>query len=140
MSELNLVARVRALHINEANGYTPGLCHCNECVETMDLLSTIDGLPEKHLLKLGDSGWSIEHPLACRVELADRGLTLHDCELHQQVQSILTDGRPRDLADNTYEVEWRDARVMVHGKGDSTWYPLRDDHDPTSESFRSPGT
>lgn len=143
MAELNLVERVKALHTTAKDRPTvqtcaPGECGCEECVETMDIFSTLDGLPDTHLLKLGEDGWAMEHPIPCRMELAVRGLTLHDCELHKQVHSILSDGRPRHLAENTYEVEWREAKLMVHGKGDSTWYPLRDQHDPTSESFRSP--
>lgn len=31
-----LKSRVRALHVNERNGYGPGDCHCEECCETMD--------------------------------------------------------------------------------------------------------
>lgn len=140
MSELDFVKRVKALHVNEANGYGPGDCHCDECVETMDILSTLDGLPDTHLLKLGESGWAIEHPVACRLELAVRGLTLHDCELHEQAHTILQDNKPGHLALNTYEIEYRDGELQVHGKGDSTWYPLRRPVDPVSESYRSPGT
>lgn len=141
MSELNLTDRVRALHIHEENGYGPGDCHCEACVETMDILKSLDGLPSVHLLKLGgpDEGWSMEHPLACRIELDARGLTLHDCELHQQVQSILREGRlPSHLVPSTYEVEYHDTiRVRKTLGGGGAWWPLREEHDPTSESFRS---
>jgi hypothetical protein len=142
VSELNLVERVRALHVNEKNGYGPGDCHCDECVETMDILSTIDGLPDKHLLKMGDDGWAIEHPVACRLELAVRGLTLHDCEIHKQAHSILHEGKPGHLVASTYELEYRDGALSVRSTlgGGGKWWPLREPHDPVSHNARSPGT
>lgn len=33
-----LVDDVRRLHVNGANGYGPGDCHCEECQDTMDRL------------------------------------------------------------------------------------------------------
>lgn len=138
--ELNLVERVKALHVSEENGYGPGDCHCDQCVETMDILKTIDGLPETHLLKLGDDGWAIEHPLACRMELAVGGLTLHDCELHKQAHSMLVGGKPGHLASGTYELEFRDEEVSVRSTlgGGGKWWPLRHENDPVSQSSRSP--
>jgi hypothetical protein len=142
VSELNLVERVQALHTNEQGGVTPGLCHCEACVETMDILKTIDSLPDMHLLKMGDDGWAIEHPLACRLDLVVRGLTLHDCELHKQAHSILHDGKPGHLVASTYELEYQEGEgVVVRSTlgGGGKWWPLKEPHDPVSQSSRSPG-
>lgn len=37
-----LADRVRALHVNERNGYGPGDCHCDDCCDTMVTLSELE--------------------------------------------------------------------------------------------------
>lgn len=69
---------------------------CNEAADEIERLKAIvDAIPDKddplgwvhrvaammdqpHVLKLGADGWSIEHPIGCRLD----GHTLHECPHH----------------------------------------------------------
>lgn len=145
----NLEHRVRNLHVNDQRSeagarVAPGDCGCWECTETMDIIRAIDKQPRQHLLKLGDDGWSIEHPLACRLARGAMGETLHDCDVHQEAHEYLHTTKPRHLKDGTYELARIDNALAVRPDSDeemgSDWVPLVEPHDPVSHSSRSPGT
>lgn len=69
-----------------------------------------------HLLHFDESGFHLAHT----DEERNSGMDLHDCDLHRKLDEL---GRPPDHVGRTYLA-----------------LPLDDPNDPTSQSFRSPGT
>jgi len=58
---------------------TQGCDWATDAVMRSPLLARIIGMIEHyHRLVLGEDGWTIEHPLACRLD----GIPLHECETH----------------------------------------------------------
>jgi len=56
---------------------------CTDAVMRSPLMAwLISMIEEYHVLDLGPAGWSVEHPLACRLD----GHSLNDCELLDDVR------------------------------------------------------
>lgn len=90
--DLDLVQRIRALHVHEANGYGPGDCHCEECQDTMDLVKALansvvqpwlSGVPWKQqsILFSGLRGPDVPNvPAIKRVNRWMRSITQHNAD------------------------------------------------------------
>lgn len=96
---------------------------CGPCVPCQSVavgvltagLTAIDPtlLDTHHVLIIGEDRWTLQHPLACRPNLAG-------CPMHAEVNAELRDN-DRLLNVGSYRVETRDGELLIDGA------PLHDD-------------
>jgi hypothetical protein len=53
--------------------------------------SDVLDLDHRHIVELGEDGWSLEHPATCRT----RGRRLLDCGVHDLVAEVCDGGPPK---------------------------------------------
>lgn len=71
-------------------------CDHRGCPDPLAAAKTLD-LDHRHVLDVRDDGWSIEHPVACRL---DRRLL--DCTVHRMVQQDLDAREPSGVTGRFY--------------------------------------